>query len=358
MTTFAAWTRLGRESERAGRVHRCYEVLGADAVIRADCVEEIIARVAPAAVLRLDATELSSEQVWAEVEAVSSGGSRLVIVSGADRIEWMDPLRGWLADRARVADTTLVLLSERPDRGRRRRDDRTGRWVAELASWQRWIDGHSAAIAIECPAPSVEVLGSVRATGPSVAAVWLSRRVPVSQRQAAYLWRRVGGSTALARDVCEQLRLLGLTDARPLGDRGFAARVDVLVSAQGAESLVEDLLFDRRAAVVRTLVERDVERAEWSQVLGLLGQRLEWLAPLHHALRSRETLSTVSNNLGIHEKWILHYAHREDPSHNIARHYSPRRVASCRRLLCDLDAALLASRGVPVGFGEVLVAAW
>lgn len=356
-TSFGAWTRVG--SDRPAKLHRCYEVFGDDAVIRSDCIAEILARVGAADVLRLDATELSAAAVWDVLRAVPFGRAhRVVIVSAPERLSQTAPLRTWLSDRGRHSDTTLILVSARAERGRRRRNRLTGRWETELADWQRWIDDHAAAVAIECPTPSIETTGSTRVAAPSQAAVWLSRRLPMSQRQAAYLWRRAGGSTALARDVAEQLRLLGLTDATVLGYTDFTDKIDALITPQGADNVAEDLLFDRRAAVLATLAERDLDRSEWSRVIGLLTQRLEWLAPLHHALATKESLSTVSNNLGIHEKWILHYAHRDDPTHNIARHYTPKRVARCRRLLADLDTALNTGFGVPVGFGAVLVASW
>ena len=357
MATFAAWTRLG--SDRPAKAHRCYEVLGPDAVIRADCLAEITARVGPAVVSRVSAQDVSPERVWDEITATPFGsGSRLVVVSDAEHLRWWDPLRPWLADRARHAGTTVVFLSGRSERGKRRRNRNTGKWETELADWQRWVDASTAAIVIECPALSIETVGATRTPAPSQAACWLSLRVPVTQRQAEYLWRRVGGSTALARDVLEQLRLLGLADASRVGERDFASYVDEVVLPQGADGFVEDLLFDRRSAVVQSVRECEPDGAEWSRVIGLLTQRLEWLAPLHHALGTKESLSTVSHRLGINEKWILHYAHREDHTHNIARHYPPRRVAACRSLLADLDAALAVGRGVPVGFGEVLAASW
>ena len=357
MTTFTSWTRRG--SDRPAKVHRCYEVLGADAVIRTDCVAEILDRVAPSVVLRVSASDLSPERLWSEVCATPFGsGTRTIIVSDADQLKWWDPLRTWLSDRARHAGSTLVLLSGVSDRGRRRRNRQTGKWETELAEWQLWVDNSCAATTIECPVPSVDTVGSARAPVPSQVAVWLSQRLPVSQRQAEHLWRRAGGSTSLARDTLDQLRLLGVSDARDLGERTFASYIDDLVLPQGAESFTEDLLFDRRAVLCQTLQERELSRADWSKIIGLLTQRLEWLEPLYHALRSKESLSTVTNRLKIHEKWVLHYAHREDKSHNIALHYSPRRVAACRHLLADLDAALASSLGVPVGLGEVLVSEW
>ncbi len=353
MTTFARWV-------DGARVHRCYEVFGSDAVIRADALDEIITRCAAEQVVRLDAGERPAEQIWNEVEASPlEGRSRVIVLQGADRLGWWDPLQSWLAARAFHVGTTLVLVCDRAQRGKRRRNRNTGKWETELEPWQLWVEEHSAAIAIECATPSAEVTGLARGKQqPSSVATWLSRRVPVTQRQAEYLWRRVGGRTALARDVLIQLRLLGLSDATVLGRQDFADRVDALITAQGAESLVEDVLFGRRQTLAQTLADRELDRREWSRVIGLLGQRLEWLEPLHHALRSRESLSTVSNRLGIHQNWILRYAHREDPSHNIAKYYTPQRVARCRRLLADLDAALAQSRSVPAGFGETLLASW
>lgn len=357
MTTFNAWTRSG--SERSGRVHRCYEVTGADAVIRDDCVTEILERAGIVRTERLRGSEVGTGAVWDTIGALPFGsGARAVLLTEPERVD-MSPLRAWLDDRGTHVETTLVLISERGERGRRIRNRVSGKWETELSSWQQWISDTSAAITIECPTPSVEVVGSSRGqSAPSAAAVWLSRRVPVTQRQAEYLWRRVGGSSVLARDVVEQLRLLGVVDATVIGQTDFVSKIDVLVTAQGAESLTEDLLFNRRDAVLTTLASRMLDRAEWSKIIGLLAQRLEWLSPLYHALNTRESLSTVASNIGIHEKWILHYAHREDTSHNIARFYSPRRVAACRTLLASLDSALAASSGVPEGLGEVLVSSW
>jgi hypothetical protein len=337
------------------RTHRLYEVIGLDSAIKIDALDEIIRRVAPSTRQYLVAGDMSDEELWSEVMTTSwYSGSRLVIISNSERIHWWNPLREWLDNQSIYADTTLVLASSSDPRDKTKKNDEF--WLSSLSDPFQWIDDHSSAITLVCSTPSIEIPAARNETL-SPLARWLSRRLSVSQLQAEYLWRRAGEQTTPARDVVTQIALLRVSEAE-FSENKFREIVDALLSPRGAENFVDLLLFNRRSLAIAALENREFSRREWSSIIGLLSQRLEWLSALQSTLSTTETLEQVENRLGIHRKFILYYAHRWNPAHNIAKWYTPKKIASCRQLLAFCDAALAATRGVPVGMGEVLIAGW
>lgn len=345
---------------------RIYVILGEDAALRADVLDRVVAHVAPQdrVTLHVGSAEgdATAAQVWDAVTTRPLAGtaSRLVVVHAADRLRHWAPLKVFVDNASIFPETTLVLVLNRPQLGTRqrvRKPSMPGGWSWEdvLAEWEQWLKSYTSSSLITCRPLSIEPNERGKL---APATRWLSARLPVTQRQAEYLWRRVGGDSILARDTVRALRALGLADASGLQGSQFASYVDAVVGIHGPEDLVDQLLFERRADAFAAVAEQDFSRADWAKILGLLGQRLDWLGPLHEALATNEQLDQVMRRLGIHRKWILYYAHREDKNHNVARRYDPKKVARCRRLIADFDAQLNSSRGVPSGFGEALVSAW
>jgi hypothetical protein len=347
---------------------RVYDVYGSDATLRADVINEIETRVSAHVRVAFSAGEVPDSEIWQSIATAPLAGvsSRLMVVSSVDRIKDWSGLEKFIKDKTAYAETVIVLLSDRAAAGHRVRkaDPRSpGKftWSTELTEWEQWLRDYSAATSISCTTPSIELpatgnRGGVGALSPL--ARWLSLRVEMTQGQAEYLWSRSGEQSALARDVAEQLRLLGEESVKHRGMTEFRSAVNSILTAHGSEDFAEQILFGRKQLALMSIADHDFTSAEWAKILGYLSQRLDWLEPLHVALATKEKLDQVQRRLGIHRKWILQYAHREDSTHNIAVHYDRVRVMRDRALLADLDAALATSRGVPVGFGEVLVSAW
>lgn len=359
MSTAVQWLCTAPSSSKKYRV---FDVFGEDATLRGEVLQEIERRVGAQQRVGLSAAELSADAVWRALAQAPLAGvsSRLVVVSSCERLRDWSGLKRFVEDRASFAETVLVLLSDRAEPGRRVRvPDKFVRgkynWVTELTEHETLIKEYSSGIWIQCSVPTVDVSG---ADGLSSVARWLSLRLPVSQRMAEYVWARAGGSAALARDVIDHIRILGYSDARLIGESEFRKIVDSVLTLHGADDFGEALLFGRKDQAFAALADSSFSSADWSRVIGYLAQRLDWLGPLHVALATNESLSQVERRLSIHRKWILHYAHREDKTHNIARLYDDSAVKRRRVLLGDLDAALGGSRIVPPGFGEVLVASW
>lgn len=348
------------------RKYRIVVVFGADPALRADAVDRSVVVTAPQERVDLRVgggeDEVSAARVWDAVTTQSFVGvrSRMVVVRSADRIRSWGPLQRFIEGAAVFPETTLVLELDRPELGTRQRNRLKSLpgapvWETVYAEWEGWLRDYTSAGLVTCSPLSIETPAPRK---PSPVARWLSVRLPVSQLQAEYVWRRVGGDSVLARDVVRALRVLGVKDATGMSSSQFASYVDAVVGLHGAEDLVDQLLFERWGNAFASVVEQEFTRAEWSRILGLLGQRLDWLGPLHQALATNEQLDQVMRRLNIHRKWILYYAHREDPKHNIARRFDGKKVARCRRLLADFDTQLSRSKGVPSGFGESLVAGW
>jgi hypothetical protein len=290
-----------------------------------------------------------------------------VVVSYADRIKKWHGLTHFIKNKAAYSETTLLLLSERAGAGVRQRSTKKGGlpgkyvWETVLTEWEDAVRSYAAGCAISCTTPSIELPSTGNRGGVgamSSLARWLSLRLEVSQQQAEYLWSRTGEQSSLARDVVDQLRLSGIPSARSIGMTEFRAAVNAVLTAHGSEDFAELVLFGRKQLALTSLADHSFSSADWSRIIGYLSQRLDWLAPLNVALATNERLDQVQRRLGIHRKYILHYAHREDPAHNIAKHYDRVRVLRCRQLLADLDASLAAVPGVPAAFGEVLLASW
>lgn len=347
---------------------RVYDVFGPDLTLRADVVAEIERRVSAQDRLAFTTGDTSDTEIWRTLSTTPLAGvsSRLLVISSPERLKDWSGLDRFIKDKTSFTETTLLLVSDRAEAGRRVRkpDPRMpgkSSWSTELTEWEQLVRDYSAGCVISCTTPSIDLpvtgnRGGVGALSPL--ARWLSLRLEMTQQQVEFLWARVGESSALARDVADQLHLVGIENAKHLGMSEFRAAVASVLTAHGSDAFAEQLLFGRKQLALTSILERDFSSGEWSKVLGYLSQRLDWLSPLHVALATNERLDQVQRRLGIHRKWILHYAHREDQTHNIARHYDRVRVLRCRALLADLDAALGSVPGVPPGFGEVLVSAW
>lgn len=343
-------------------------MFGPDATMRSEVLAEIERRVAASVRVSFLAGEDSDSSIWQTLATAPLSGSatRLVVVTNPERIKDWSGLFRFVKDKASFSETVLVLLSERAEAGARVRvvdplSPRKMIWETQLTDWEKAIRDYSAGTFVVCSTPSVELpatgdRGGVGALSPL--ARWLSLRVEMTQAQAEYLWARCGSRTSLARDVVDQLRLAGVASTKHRGMSEFRAAVDSVLTAHGSEDFAEHVLFGRKQLALLSLVEHEFSVAEWNKILGYLSQRLDWLEPLHIALATSEKLDQVQRRLKIHRKWILQYAHREDQNRNIARSYDRPRVMRCRTLLADLDSSLSSSRGVPVGFGEVLVSAW
>lgn len=359
MSTAVQWLTTSPSSTKKYRV---FDVFGPDATMRTEVLLEIERRVGAQQRISLSAAEDPAEKIWQTLARAPLAGvaSRIVVVSACDRLRDWSGLKKFVTDRTSFVETVLVLVSDRPEPGKRTRiPDKHMRgkfnWVTELTEWEVLIKDYSAGTYVQCNTPTIDVSGT---DGLSPVARWLSLRLPVSQRQAEFLWSRAGENAALARDVVEQIRVLGLSDATIYGESEFKKLVSSVLTLHGAEDFAEALLFDRKELALASLADHSFSAADWSKVLGYLSQRLDWLGPLHIALATREVLTQVERRLNIHRKWILHYAHREDQNHNIARKYDKVRVRRCRTLLGDLDAALSPNRPVPPAFGEVLLSCW
>lgn len=343
--------------------HRVYVILGEDPALRVDALDRVVRVVAPQerVTFHVGDGEATPARIWDAVTTRPLPGvtSRLVVVHSADRLRSWASLKDFIDGASVFSETVLVLLLDRPQLGRRQRSRTKSLpgapvWETVLDEWEQWLDAYSGAVVIRCSPLSLD---SDRGK-PSAVARWLSLRLPVTQRQAEYVWRRVGGASLLARDALRALRAIGIADATGLPQLSFARAVDQVIGLHGAEDLVDQLLFNRRAEALASVQHQEFSRVDWHKILSLLAQRLDWLGPLHVALATNEQLDQVMRRLGIHRKWILYYAHREDPSHNVARFYDAKRVARCRCLIADMDSALGQSKGVPEGFGEALVSSW
>jgi hypothetical protein len=344
--------------------YRIYVILGEDAALRADALDRVIAltQAQEQAFHHVGDGETTAARVWDSVTTQPMPGitRRLVVVHHADKIRSWAQLRVFIDGAAVYPETVLALILDRPSMGKRVRNIKkslpgSAVWETSYADWEQWLKDYSSSAVITCTPLSVDQSDRTR---PSPVVRWLSLRLPVTQSQAEYLWRRVGGSSLRARDAVRSLRLLGVTDASNLGHSQFTGLVDAVVGKHGAEDLVDHILFERRAEALASVTLQDFDSIEWSRTLGLLGQRLDWLGGLHGALATAEKLDTVMRRLNIPRHMILYYAHREDPRHNIARKFDAARVSRCRKLLADFDAVLSSGRGVPPGFGPALVAAW
>lgn len=349
---------------------RIYDVYGSDSALRTDVLTEIERRVfGSGSVNRISLAfgELSDDSIWQRVFTTPLGTtSRLIILSSPERMKSVRGLQRFISDKASCSDTVLVLLSERAEAGTQVRDPNQklpGKpvWKTVLSEWEQCVRDYASGTYISCNTPSSELpptgdRGGVGAL--SSLAKWMSLRVEVTQQQADYLWARTGQRSLLSRDVLDQFQLCGVRSARLMGVSEFRRVVDSLITSHGSEDFAELVLFGHTQRALTSLAEHDFSSAEWARTLGYLSQRLDWLAPLHDALATKERLDQVQRRLGIHRKWILWYAHREDSTHNIARHYDGVRVARCRRLLAELDASLTALPGVPPAFGEALLASW
>lgn len=348
------------------RKYRIYVIFGEDAVLRADALDRALRLADPQErrFLRVGYSEgeVSAATVWDAVQTQPMPGisRRVVVVHEADRMRSWKPLKDFIGGASVYPETTLILMLNRTTIGKRVRNKQKslpGAPVYETSyeEWEEWLRDYSSAALLSCAPLSADQADRAK---PSAVARWLSLRVPVSQQQAEYLWRRVGESSLLARDVIRSFRLAGVQDASALGQAQFVSYVDAFIGRHGASDLVDHLLFERKAEAFATVLAAEFSRAEWSKILGLLGQRLDWLGELHGALRTNEKLDQVMSRLQIPRHMILYYAHRDDASHNVARLYDPARVARSRRLLADLDSTLSGGISVPTGFGECLVASW
>lgn len=363
MTSFLQWL---TSSAAKPKKYRIYCVYGDDACLRADAMDRIVTLTDPQErsyyYVGTGEGEVPGAHVWDSVETQPMPGisRRLVVVHSADKIRVWDPLKRFIAGSAMYPETTLVLLLKRSDLGKRVRNKAKSLpgaavWETTYEDWEEALRAYSNAALISCSPLSIDPADRSK---PSQAQRWLSLRLPLSQPQTEYLWRRVGGSSLLARDAVRGLRLAGVNDASGMAQAEFASWVDRVVGQHGAEELTELLLFERRAEAMASVIGQSFERADWSRTIGLLGQRLDWLSALHGALGTNEKLDQVMRRLAIPRHMILHYAHREDKRHNIARKYDDAKVKRCRLLLADLDSILNSGGSIPPGLGEVLVSSW
>lgn len=363
MPSFLQW--ITSTADRPKK-YRIYVILGEDATLRADALERVRRVTEPQEQEFLHVGsgegEVSAARVWNAVETQPAPGvkRRLVVVHHADKMRRWESLKSFVGGASVYPETTLVLILDRESLGKRvrnREKSLPGAPVYETTyeEWEKLLKDYSSAAVISCSALSVEQQERGK---PSAVARWLSLRLPVSQAQAEYLWRRVGGSSLLARDAVVAMRMVGINDATGLAQAQFAGYVDMLVGKHGAEDLVDQMLFERRADALASVLHQDFDRSDWRKILGLLGQRLDWLGALHGALATNEKLDQVMRRLQIPRHMILYYAHREDVRHNIARKYDARRVSRCRALLAEFDAVLGTSGSIPPGFGAALIAAW
>lgn len=362
MPSFLQWVSAAKPKR-----YRVFVLHGEDAVVRADALDQIVRVVAAQETTYLSAGNPadghdSLARIWDAVTTQPMPGikRRLVVVHHADKMRKWEQLKAFIEGSSVYPETTLVLVLDRAQLGKRVRNRQKSLpgapvWETTYEDWEQWLKDYSSAGIISCAPLSIDQADRSR---PSAVARWLSLRLKVSQLQAEYLWRRVGGSSLLARDAVRTMALVGVTDATALAGSQFTEYVDLIVGQHGAEDFVEHLLFERRADAFASVADQDFDRSDWSKIIGLLGQRLDWLGALHGALATREHLDQVMRRLAIPRHMILHYAHREDHRFNIARKYDARRVARCRNLVAEFDSVLGSGRGVPEGFGEALIAAW
>lgn len=363
MPSFLQW--VSSTADRP-RKYRIYVILGEDATLRADALDRVLAVTKPQEQEFLHVGygegEATAAQVWDEVATQPMPGvkRRLLVVHHADKLRRWGPLKAFIEGAAVYPETTLVLVTDRTALGKRVRNREKSLpgapvWETSYEDWEQLLSDYSSAAVITCGELSLE---QAHRGKPSPVGRWLSLRLPVTQAQAAYLWRRVGASSLLARDVVRGMRLVGINDATALSMSEFVSYVDSLVGKHGPEDLVDQLLFERRADAMASVLDRDFDRTEWSRILGLLGQRLDWLGALHGALATSEKLDQVMRRLQIPRHLILYYAHRDDVRHNVARRYDANKVSRARKLLAEFDAALGTSGRIPAGFGPALVASW
>ncbi len=364
MPSFLQWVAAGKPKK-----YRIFVIHGEDATLRADALDQVLRVSDPQEKSFFSVGEDPPAQIWDAVTTQPMPGikRRLVVVRHADRMRLSvadksrrQPLRDFIDGSSVYPETTLVLILDRPSLGKRVRNKQKSLpgspvWETSYEDWEQWLRDYSSAGIITCSPLSADQPDRSKA---SAAQRWLSLRLPVTQGQTEYLWRRVGGSSLLARDTVRTMRLIGVVDATGLAQSDFVGYVDQIVGTHGADDFVEHLLFERRADAFASVADQDFDVSDWRKIVGLLGQRLDWLGGLNGALATSEKLDQVMRRLNIPRHLILHYAHREDVRYNIARKYDGRRVSRCRQLLAEFDAALGSSLGVPPGFGEALVAAW
>lgn len=346
--------------------YRVFVLLGSNHTLRSDVLDGVRRVVDPQEVesffLGSGEGDASPAQVWDSVTTQPMPGvkRRLVIVRDAHRIRNWRPLDAFIAGAASYPETSLVLVLDRDQLGKRERNREKSLpgapvWETVYEPWEQSLKNYASCGVFVCSELSLEAADR---TKPSQAQRWLSMRLPLSQRQTEYLWTRVGESPLLARDVLRGLELIGLRDASLLSFSDFMAYVNALVSVHGATDFVDHLLFDRKLEAFSAVQSSGFSAGDYRKILGLLAQRVDWLHALHGALATNEHLDQVVRRLGIPRHMVLYYAHRDVAKNNIARKYDLRRVVRVRSLLADFDARLSASPVVPVGFGESLIVAW
>lgn len=349
------------ESDKAKK-YRVNVVFGSDYVLRDDVLTRLRVLSEPQESMSLHVGDVSAAQIWDEVNTQPMPGvkRRLVVVRSADKMRNWRPLESFIGGASVYPETTLVLCLERDALGRRERNRDKSLpgspvWETVYEPWEQALRDYQAAGLFSCTPPSADVSDP---TKPSQARRWLSQRLPVSEKQTEYLWRRTGGSSLLARDVVRSLRVLGITDASVMPFSDFTSYVDHLIGMHGAEDFVDHLLFDRKPEAFSAVSSASFDVNGYKKILGLLSQRVDWLQALHGALATKEHLDQVVRRLNIPRHMVLYYAHRELARHNVARKYDARRVKRVRQILAEFDDALNASRGVPAGFGAALIVAW
>jgi len=363
--SFLQWVSSGKPKR-----YRITVIHGEDAVLRAEALDTAVrlAGAQEATYLHAgrsgDSEAATAAQIWDAVFTQPMPGisRRLVVIHHADKMRdrsWTN-LKTFIEGAKAFPETSLVLVLDRNRLGKRVRNREKSLpgapvWEDSYEEWESSLRDYTGAGVISCASLSADQQDP---TKPSSAQRWLSLQVPISQRQAEFLWRRVGGSTLLARDVVRTFVLLGYTDLTALATSEFQERVQLIAGMYGAEDFVEHLLFDRKLEAFASISDQTFEHSDWRKILGLLAQRVDWLSALHGALATGEHLDQVMRRLQIPRHMILHYAHRGDQRFNIARKFDLTRVRRCRNLIADFDSRLGSSQVVPLGFGESLIASW
>lgn len=271
--------------------------------------------------------------IWedADQHPIDGRTPRVIVVKGAEKLKKPERIIEWVNHQRRNPMTYLVFLADTPELEReepteeQKKERKKGPLVPHLA-------------ALQGKATMVECKPFTQATAKH-AVSWVQSKVEIRRGVAGKLLERANGDLRLTRDAFRKLS--------QFPDEISEQTINLLLSARPRLSFVDALLeVDKSAAL---LALDYLPKSEYSQVIGLLDQRIELLGTVRDLLMSHSSQAQISAALGT--QGFL--AQDLIP---LAKVYDRKRRQEIRKLLAATDEAL--RLGVTDGPVQALVLFW
>lgn len=283
----------------------------------------------------LDAKEMSSREVWSEIEQqpISDKGFRLVQVRNVEHLKNPERIIDWIKNRSKNPRTILVLVSSEAGIPRVPYEDPKQKGKGDPAPYIEAFSGKGQVV--EC--------NPFTQSTAKHAVSWVQETTRIRSNVAGYLLDRANGNLRLVRDVCFKLSLFDTEITIPT--------INMLLREKPRDSFVDALLaLDKKGAL---LALSELSEAEYSKTLGNLEYRLNQAGRIHELQMMHKDNGEIMKELQREYGGQVFYIQDLFP---VAKHYTKNKIAELRKMLAMVDEAVQLNQRV--GVMETIVSLW